>query len=204
MRRVPRNEADEGPEREVLRSMLRQWEAPPTPQGIEEDLRRTVRRLRPSRHRVPWPLLVAATLVVAVLPLLRTDQLAPSTPARPMKGREAPPVTAPPHAFDPPRPEPVAPVATRPLEGTSSPGRGEAKVLVEPGQGDLLVQLALRLQDRRRPSKILSGVDVVLTDAHEGAASATASTDALHYRGGWERVAGEWPPVERAALTIER
>ena len=196
-----------GPERETLRSILRQWDAPATPPEIEEELRRTFRRRRARGRRPLWLSLAAA---LALLLLGRVD----STHRRPSAASPVPaPQSATPHPPSPPAISLDRP-ASRPTASVASvheaPGlkRGPATgaVVVEPGQRELLVELAERLRSRRQPRTVVSAAAVESVPAGERARSTleVAPTEVPRYEARWERVADVWPLIQLSPPTLGR
>jgi hypothetical protein len=74
----------------------------------------------------------------------------------------------------------------------------EAEVIVEAGQGRLLVELGRKLRNVR-PVPETSIPGLVETSAGPPATiGAGEQADVPAYRGEWETVAGEWPYVHRS------
>jgi hypothetical protein len=201
-----RNGSGGGPE-ETLRSMLRQWDAPVPPPEIEEDLRRAFRRRRGRTRRPLWLSLAAA------LALLLVGQVEWSHRRLPAGAT----VPAPPSAT----PYPPSPLATSPARPTSRPTasmasvqeppgskRGPAPdaVVVEPGQRELLVELAERLRERRHPRAVVSAaaVESVPAGAREESTLEVAPAEVPRYEGRWERVENVWPLVQLSTPTLGR
>ena len=196
-----------GPERETLRSILRQWDAPATPPEIEEELRRTFRRRRARGRRPLWLSLAAA---LALLLVGQVDW----THRRPSAASSVPaPQSATPHPPSPPAISLGRP-ASRPTSSVASvheaPGlkRGPATgaVVVEPGQRELLVELAERLRSRRHPRTVVSAAAVESVPAGERARSTlkVAPTEVPRYEARWERVADVWPLIQLSTPTLGR
>src|SRR5260221_10587710 len=142
---------------EDLRRVLRQWKAPGAPPEMEEQLRQTFRQRRSRRHRSRW-LALAAGVVVALagiygLSVLRLGppSLVERSAARPSS---APlPMVA---GIEPTRSEsPSQPAAVGPLRAphvTTPRRRAGPEVIVEPGQAELLRQLAQEWRGARQRS----------------------------------------------------
>ena len=188
-------------EPEELRTILRQWKVPGPPLEIEEQLRRTFRGRRSKRRRTVW-LAVAASLALvlayAVRPLGR--------PAPPLVAERPAPVAppaSPASTVEPNRVETRGPVhasraRARPARA-ARPARSE--VLVEPGQAELLRQLARQLRGTRQapPGASLPRIEVMPANAPAGPILETqARDDVLEYRAHWEKVGSEWPFVHRS------
>lgn len=193
---------EDGPEREALRTFLRQWNVDGPPPGIEEDLRRTFRRRRRSvRQTVGW-LALAAALALVVLSQV-VPARGPVPPERPV-------------AVASPRPAPtvapessvivgrvgaaIAPAPPARVRRPAAPSRAEHEVIVEPGQAELLAQLGRDLrtvqQEAPRTTPLLIGT--VPADAPETPIPRMPATDAPAYHAAWETVDGEWPFMHRA------
>lgn len=203
-----------GPERETLRSILRQWDAPAAPPEIEEELRRTFRRRRARRRRPLWLSLAAA--LVAGLGLILVGRVEWTQP-RPSPSPPEPPGSSAPQpsrsaavALDrsvsrPPASVPRLPEPPR-LRPRPKPRPHAEAVIVEPGQGELLVLLAERLQAVRPPRTVVSitPVEVVPAGARDSSIRQLARTDVPPYEGEWERVADVWPLVQLSVPTMGR
>jgi hypothetical protein len=201
-----------GREREALRSILRQWDAPTPPPEIEEELRRTFRQRRARRWRPLWLSLAAALVAGLALILVgevewthrrsATDAPEPARPSAPQPSPSAAialdrsvsrPLSAVPRRAERPRPRP-------------KPRPDAEGVIVEPGQGELLVLLAERLQAVRQPRTVVSiaPVEVVPAGVRDSSIRELARTDVPPYEGEWERVSDVWPLVQLSAPTTGR
>jgi hypothetical protein len=80
------------------------------------------------------------------------------------------------------------------------PSPTEPEVIVEPGQAELLVQLARELRVLRpaEPATTLPRIETVPADAPEAPIPKALLAEAPSYRAEWETVAGEWPFIHRA------
>jgi hypothetical protein len=199
--------SEDGPEREALRGILRQWEVPPAPPEIEEELRRAFRRRRARRWGPLW-LSLAAVLVLLLVGQVEWTHRRPSVaPPEPAHRRSTPqPSSSPAITHDRPASRPTASVRPLPEPPRPSPRPDAQPVIVEPGQRDLLVQLAERLQSRRQPRTIISitPVEVVPAGVHESSILEMTRTEVPRYEGEWERVADVWPLVQLSAPTMGR
>jgi hypothetical protein len=203
MKTDARPDRDEEPEREELRALLRSWQAPGPPPGIEAGLRREFRRRRqPARRVLTWGALAAGlALLVAGLLAARRDS---GGPAAPNTGTgQAAATTAPTPV---PHTEAVGPTAVssrlevaagRPRE----PERGvrdrvatesDRKIVVEPGQAELLAQLGRRLWETQQAAP-----------ATEVVAMPEAYTPTT-YRAEWQPVAGVWPQLQQSVSDMGR
>jgi hypothetical protein len=194
----------DGPE-EALRAILREWRVPSPPPGMEEDLRRAFRRRRGPRRRVRWLALAAAAAFLAAWPLLRRD-VAPSVPVGSPAASLKPPVPPiAPAATEPAAPAPVEPARAR-RRVTTAPPPALEKVIVEPGQAELLVRFHQSLQDLRPPTTVLSGDEVEVVPAHaaETPDFTAAVSEVPSYRAAWEKVGDEWPLVQLSAPNTGR
>jgi hypothetical protein len=193
-----------GPERETLREILREWDAPAAPPEIEEELRRTFRRRRARRRLPPWLSLAAA---LALLLLGQAEWTHRRVSSAPPPRRSTPyPSSSPATALDRSvlRPTPSVPALrerARPRRRLHAEG-----VIVEPRQGELLVQLAERLRSVRQPRTVVSftPVEVGPAGVRESPISALVPTEVPRYEGGWETVADVWPLVQLSAPTMGR
>jgi hypothetical protein len=199
------------PERERLRSILRDWPVPGPPADLEQDLRRAFRRRRRSgRPRLFWLSLAAGLALVA---LLRFVPAGPPVAPAPL---ERPAVIAPPHPAPPVPPlsdqgmdrtTDVAAAAARTLRTRRAPGRppSERDVIVEPGQAELLAQLGRRLRDVREamPGAAALRAETLPAGAVDLPIQDVRVTDPPPYRNEWEAVEGEWPSVRRAVPGME-
>jgi hypothetical protein len=196
-----------GPERETLRSILRQWEAPAAPPEIEEELRRTFRRRRARRRRPLW-LSLAAALALLLAGQVEWTHRRPSTaPPKSPPVRSTPRPSSPPAiALDRSGSPPTASVP--PLRERPRPDRRLAKpeVIVEPGQADLLLRFRDSLRDLRPPTTVLSNVpvDVVPAGTRKTPTLTAQAAEVLRYQADWETVAGVWPVVQLSAPIMKR
>ena len=77
----------------------------------------------------------------------------------------------------------------------------ETEVLVEPGQAELLVQLARQLRGTRQalPGVSMPRIDEVRADAPASPIpEMQAGDEVLAYRSQWEKVGSEWPTWQRS------
>jgi hypothetical protein len=186
-------------ESEELRRVLRRWKAPGAPPEIEEQLRQTFRQRRSRRDRTAW--LALAASVVALAGIYGLSLLRPGVPssigrsaARPSSA-PLPTVTG----IEPTRSEsPSQPAAVGPQEVphlTTPRRRAEPEIIVEPGQGELLRQLA---REWRGARQIPPGVSVPRLeeigpeDAPPTRFPEAGGADMPPHRTVWEPVAGEW------------
>lgn len=79
-------------------------------------------------------------------------------------------------------------------------------VVVEPGQRELLVELAERLRSRRHPRTVISAAAVEIVPAGTRARSTleVAPREVPRYEARWERVADVWPLVQLSTPTARR
>ena len=191
---------------EELRRVLRQWNAPGAPPEIEEQLRQTFRQRRSRRHRTRW-LALAASVVVALagiygLSVLRLGPPSPveRSPARPLSA-PLPTVTGiePTRSESPSQPAAVGPQGAPHL--TTPRRRAEPEVIVEPGQAELLRQLAREWRGARQMPLGVSGprLEEIRPDAPPTYFPEAGGADVPSHSTVWEPVAGEWPPVHRAS-----
>jgi hypothetical protein len=207
---LTRGEGDD-PERETLRSTLRDWQVPGPPADLERDLRRAFRRRRRSGGpRVLWLSLAAGLALVALLRFVPSGKPVPPTPL------ERPAALAPPR-LAPPAPPPadrgayeaadVAAAAARTPRTRRAPhsSPGGRDVIVEPGQAELLAQLGRRLRDVREalPGTAVPGVETLPAGAPDLPIQDARVTDLPPYRNEWEAVAGAWPSMYRSVPGIE-
>jgi hypothetical protein len=201
MKAKPTPGSGDGPEREALRALLRQWHVPGPPPNLEGDLRRTFRRRRSSRRPVVWLVLAAGLALLALSQVLPTGR--PVPPERPVVAAS-------------PRPAPSAPPETSPTVGRAEvaaapvpparvrrapvPSPTEPEVIVEPGQAELLVQFGRELRTVQQEARGTTPppIETVPADAPEAPIPQMPATDAPPYRATWETVAGEWPFVHRS------
>jgi len=173
---------------------------------MEEDLRRAFRRRRAPRRRAPWlALAAAAALLAAAWPLLRRD-VAPSLPvSSPTASLTTPVPPTAPAATEPGAPAPIEPSGTR-RRATAAPAPALEKVIVEPGQAELLVRFHQSLQDLRPPTTVLSGDEVEVVPAHaaETPDFTAAVSEVPSYRAAWEKVGDVWPLVQLPAPNMGR
>jgi hypothetical protein len=185
---------------EELRRVLRQWNAPGAPPEIEEQLRQTFRQRRSRRQRTRW-LALASGVVVALAGIyglsglrLGSRSLVERSAARPSS---APlPVVA---GIEPTRSEsPSQPAAVRPLRAphlTTPRRRTEPEVIVEPGQAELLRQLAQEWRGaRQRPPGVSVPrlEEIRPEDAPPTRFPDARAADVPSHRTIWEPVAGDW------------
>ena len=198
------------PERETLRSILRDWQVPGPPADLEQDLRRAFRRRRRSgRAGVLWLSLAAGLALVALLRLVPTRQPEPPAPV------EGPAVIAPPRIAPPAPPSDrgadrtagVAAAAARAPHPRRAPDSSpsERDVIVEPRQAELLAQLGRRLRDVREamPGTAVPRAETLPEGAPDLPIQDTRVMDLPPYRNEWEAVAGEWPSVHRSVPGME-
>ncbi len=189
---------DDGGGPEDLRTILRQWRAPAPSPEIEEELRRTFRRRRSSGRRRVWLALAASLLVVAALALLLNESM--RAPGR-LAERPTPPLVS-----SPAPPPPVAPERAAipgPAHATPAPAKRSPKVplprnevIVEPGQAELLAELARQWRNVRQagPGLSLPRIEVLPADAPPSAIlQAQAKDEVPEYRTRWKDVESEWP-----------
>jgi hypothetical protein len=186
-------------EPEELRTILRQWSVPGPPPEIEEQLRRTFRDGRSQKRRLVW-LAVAASLAVATsLAFLRAyptkapgriaEQPIPMSPAAPPQAGEAPRAVgtrAPGDAF------PATPKRVRVVRPVPN------DVIVEPRQGELLLQLARQLNGTRQGAPSLSPPRIVVVPADElpsPVRKAQTRDSVLPHRDHWKQVESQWPSI---------
>jgi hypothetical protein len=190
------------PEREALRSMLRDWQVPGPPADLEQDLRRAFRqRRRPSRPRVLWLALAAGLTLVVLSRVVPTRQTVPSASpkgpgaliASPLPAPAAPPVSV----GSVVRAPDVAVAATHAPRARRAPDSspGDHDVIVEPGQAELLAQLGRRLGDVRQamPGTAIPRVETLAAGAAELEVQDVRVGGLLPHRSQWETVASEWP-----------
>jgi hypothetical protein len=204
---VPRFGSGGGRERETLRSILRQWDAPATPPEIEEDLRRAFRRRRARTRRPLWLSLAAALALLLVGQMEWSHRRLPAGATVPAPPGATPYASFPP-ATSPARPtsQPTASIALVPGPPGSKRGPVTEAVVVEPGQRELLVELAERLRDRRQPRTVVSAaaVENVPAGAREESTLEVAPAEVPRYEGRWERVENVWPLVQLSTPTLGR
>lgn len=196
----------DGPEREDLRKVLRQWHVPPPPPEIEDDLRRTFRRRRAKGRPALWLSIAAALALIAVWRIGVNGRAVTPAPSRPAAALASPP-PPPTEAVDVGRPgsasrpagRPSAPFSAARHPGEPAPAPRQAEVIVEPGQGRLLAELGSSLRDMRQaaPGTSMPRIEAGASD-QRAAFAAAEEADVPEYRGGWETVAGEWPYVHRS------
>jgi hypothetical protein len=191
-------------EPEDLRKILRQWTVLGPPPEIEEQLRRTFRRRRSKKQRIVG-LAVAAGLTLLLVHQV-TGPLRPGPPGVAERAASvAPPASTPPSPVmvPPTRIESRAPLPSVPARARRAPTAppAETEVVVEPGQAELLVQLARQLRGTRQA---LPGVSVPRIDEVRADAPASpipemqVGDDVLAYRSRWEKVGSEWPTWHRS------
>jgi hypothetical protein len=197
--------SEDGPERETLRSILREWEVPAAPPEIEEELRRTFRRRRPRSRRALWLSLAAVLALLAVSRIAwKEGPVAPAPPELSTPRPMPPPIARERAVRLPPQPPP--PPAGRPRASPRpGPRPAAADVIVEPRQAEMLVELAERLRDLEPAPAVLSStpVEVVPADA-ERSIPEVPVTEVPRYRAGWERIPGVWPLAQLSAPTTRR
>jgi hypothetical protein len=182
---------------EDLRTILRQWRVPAPSPDMEEELRRTFRRGR-SRMRRLVGLALAASLFVAAAFVLRltSSMKAPDRVAEPAAS-VSPSAAGPPIVESPPadmRGPVHASSAPAKRSPTVRPARNE--VVVEPGQAELLAELARQLKGTRQgePGVSLPRIEVVPADAPPSAIRKAQTHDEVpEYRARWESIESEWP-----------
>ena len=194
----------DGPEREGLRSILRQWDVPAPPPEIEEDLRRTFGRRRAKGRPVLW-LTLAAAAVLAALAVWRVEvgerAATPASPERPVAA--ATPIRPTPTA-EPARSRHPDSVMAFPVQRPRRPDPAprEAEVVVEPGQGRLLAELEGKLRGVRQAAPGTSIPWIADGPADQPATiGAAEAADVPRYEGEWETVEAEWPYVHRSRPT---
>jgi hypothetical protein len=189
---------DDGGGPEDLRTILRQWSVPAPSSELEEELRRTFRRGRSSRRRRVWLTVAASLLIVAALALLLHDST--RAPVR-LAERPTPPLVSSPAPPSPAAPKRTAiqgsvqvPPAPAKRSPTVRPARNE--VVVEPGQAELLAELARQWRNARQagPGLSLPRIEVLPADAPPSAIlQAQARDEVPEYRTRWKDVESEWP-----------
>jgi len=176
----------DGPERDDLRAMLRQWPAPAAPPEIEDALRREFRRRRSRRPLALWVSLAAAAALLVAWQLRRADQ--PPRPASPRAPVAAVTSPAPRHLTA------VPDAVSGSRSGAAETGRTrrrpsaapkEPEVVVEPAQAELLAELSRKMWGTRQAVP-----GTTIPEMPEG--------DVPRYREQWEPVAGEWPLVQQS------
>ena len=182
MKQDARPGRDDGEGRAELRALLRHWSVPEAPAGMEDALRREIRKRRSRPRAGLWVSLAACLALIAAWAQFAPRRRAgpaevstPSTAARPIE-TAAPKLepAAPPSA--PPRP-------SRAAAGSRSSGSRpkEPAVVVEAFQAELLAEFGRRAWE---------------TPQAAAAIPAWTGAEAPAYRGEWEEVAGVWPAVE--------
>ncbi len=189
-------ESGSGGESDELRALLRQWNVPGPPEEIEADLLRAFRKRRSGSRRIVW-LAVAASLVLVLVH--------PPWPSRrpvPPRVAERPPVAT---LLAPPalEPDPLAPAPTLAprarVPRPSAPAPAADYIVVEHGQGELLVELAREWSRMRQaaPGVSLPRIEVVPADAPvRPILEAEMKEAVLPYQPRWETVGSEWPLVQ--------
>ncbi|PYQ19092.1 MAG: hypothetical protein DMF79_13445 [Acidobacteria bacterium] len=189
-----------GREPEPLRPILDQWKVPEPPREIEWQLRRTFRQQRRAgqRRRQAWVAVAASLALLAVFLSRRSQHATPrpvaivvprSAPIAPMRATAEPPPVEVPAALPPPRVTPRA-RAGRPAG---------PEIIVEPGQAELLWQLARRLRGTRQapPGLSLPRIEVVGAVA-PAIVIPEARTETLPaHRTDWGTFGDQWPPMHR-------
>jgi hypothetical protein len=208
-----RFEWNEGPDDE-LRGLLREWKAPEPPAQLERALVWRLRRRSAWKRWAPW-LAAAACLALVLLGRLTSAPTAP--PPRGPGARDAAREATPPAAAAPlaaasaSRPAgATAPgassegpsesgAATASQVGRASTAKAEDPVLVEPGQAELLAELARALRGARQspPGAPLPPIEVIPAHSTPPIES-SADVELQPYQLHWESVGGEWPSMRRA------
>jgi hypothetical protein len=195
------------PERERLRSILRQWDAPAPPPEIEEGLRRAFRRRR-TRGRLPLWLSLAAALALLLLGQVDWTHRRPSaaSPVPALRSSTPHPLSPPAASLDRSVSRPTASVAVVHEPPGVKRGSATEAVVVEPGQRELLVELAERLRSRRQPRTVVSAaaVESVPAGARGRSTLEVAPTEVPRYEARWEGVADEWPLVQLSTTMLGR
>lgn len=180
--------ADErdGPEREELRALLRQWPAPQAPPEIEDALRREFRRRR-SRMGFPlWvPLAAAATLIVAWQ--MRPAGQPSRSPLPEAPAASAPSPAAPRATVGRDRVSGTTPALVEPIRARRRPIQRprQPEVIVEAGQAALLAELGRKLSRTHHavPGTVIPQMPEV---------------EVPRYLEEWQAVAGEGPVVQES------
>lgn len=182
---------------EELRTILRQWRVPAPSPDMEEELRRTFRRGRSRKRRLVWLALAASLFVATALVLRLTSPMkAPDRVAEPA-------ASVSPSAAGPPKVEPPPADKRGPVHASSAPAKrsptvrpARNEVVVEPGQAELLAELARQWRNARQagPGLSLPRIEVLPADAPPSAIlQAQARDEVPEYRTRWKDVESEWP-----------
>ncbi len=186
MKAEARPDAGDGPERDELRAILRQWRVPEAPPEIEDQLRLSFRRRRSPRRRALWISLAAGLTMLAAWQMRSPDR--PSRPASPQAPVAAVPSLAEPlRTVEPDRVSGSTPavaeqgrVRRRPVAAPKEP-----EVVVEPDQAALLAELVRTWSGTRQA-------------APGTAIPQMPEVEVPRYLEEWQTVAGEWPLVQQS------
>lgn len=199
------------PEPEALRSMLRSWRAPAPSAGIEQELRQAFRGLHRQRRastarRAVWLSLAAALGIAALSRLWLGVQPAPPPeqegPITIASARPSLPSTGASERTGPSLAGTEAPAPRVPPAPSRQAPRGPARrdVITEPGQAELLAELARSLRGVRQV-QAADGVpraEALPPGAAEATLQGARTGEPPEYRGDWVAVTDEWPPIHRA------
>lgn len=184
-----RPDRDDGEERAELRARLREWSVPEAPAGMEDALRREIRKRRSRPRAGLWLSLAACLALTAAWPLFAPRR--GSGPAEVSTPSKAAIESSAPKLEPAARPSPPS-RASRAAAGSRSP-RPRPKppaVVVEASQAELLAEFGRRAWETPQ--------------AAAATIPAWTGAEAPAYRGEWEEVAGEWPAVEIVAPMSRR
>jgi hypothetical protein len=193
MKTDARRDEESGPELGTLRETLRRWPTPAAPAELERALLREFRRRHPARKRAMWVSLAAAATLLVAWQLRRGDEATKALP--PQAAATVAPVPLAP-AIEPaardrvPRSTVAAAGASRPRP-RSVPRTSGPRVIVEPNQAALLVELGRKVWGTRQAVP-----GTVIPQMPEG--------DLPRYRDEWQTVAGQSSFVQEPGAIGER